>query len=124
MIYENDEFFVQAQSSELPWVKVFTKQEFLELSDMPKELYIRLWELVREIELALKQFYKADKINIASFANELPRVHIHIIARFKDDGFFPNSPWGERLRELKTGLESTDSFGEFLKSGFNKRNIK
>jgi len=38
---------------------------------------------------------------MASFANMLPRVHIHVIARYKDDAYFPNPVWGEKLREEK-----------------------
>ena len=34
-------------------------------------------------------YFQPDKINIASFANYLPQVHWHIMARFAYDRHFP-----------------------------------
>ncbi|MDP2894729.1 MAG: HIT family protein, partial [Sulfurimonas sp.] len=50
------------------------------------------------------------KINMASFANMLPRVHIHVMARFKDDSYFPNPMWGEKLRESDLQLPCEEEF--------------
>lgn len=114
MIWQNDDFFIEQESSELPWVKIFTKTPYKELSDLPPALYGELWALLRRVELAMLEYYKADKINVASFANQLPRVHLHVIARFSDDGFFPNSPWGERLRPAKDIAVNMPEFAKFL----------
>jgi diadenosine tetraphosphate (Ap4A) HIT family hydrolase len=43
--------------------------------------------------------FKPEKINLASLGNKTPHVHWHIIPRFKEDPHFPNSHWGEKLRE-------------------------
>lgn len=98
-IYEDRDFFIELEQSSIPWLKVFTKEHFLELSDMPLELYMRLFSIIRAVELEMLEYYKPKKINIASFANMLPRVHIHIMARFENDSHFPNSMWGEKLRD-------------------------
>ena len=37
-----------------------------------------------------------DKVNLASFGNQVPHVHWHVIPRFADDPHFPNPTWGER----------------------------
>lgn len=116
MIYSDEFFYIKRHESELPWVKLFTHEAYKELSDMPKPLYTRLFELVREIELAMREFYKADKINVASFANQLPRVHIHIIARFKDDEYFPNNPWEQKLRKNSLNLPDFSEFASFLQA--------
>lgn len=116
MIYSDEFFYIKRHESELPWVKLFTHETYKELSDMPKPLYTRLFELVREIELAMREFYKADKINVASFANQLPRVHIHIIARFKDDEYFPNNPWEQKLRKNSLNLPDFSEFASFLQA--------
>ena len=47
---------------------------------------------------------------MASFGNMLPRVHIHVMARFKDDDYFPNPMWGKKLREGKLQLPNEDKF--------------
>lgn len=97
--YEDEFFYICEEKAQIPWIKIFTKEEFKELSDLPPQLYTKLFELVLECEKALRAFYKPDKINVASFANYVPRVHIHLMARFKNDAFFPECMWGQRQRE-------------------------
>ncbi|OHD99926.1 MAG: histidine triad (HIT) protein, partial [Sulfurimonas sp. RIFCSPLOWO2_02_FULL_36_28] len=90
IIYEDNELYIEKESSEIPWLKIFTKKPYKELGDVPKELRIKLWEVYDIIEIEMKNYYNPAKINMASFGNVLPRVHIHVMARFKDDSYFPN----------------------------------
>ena len=110
IIYENSEFYVQKEESEIPWLKIFTKEPYKELGDMPKELRLKLWETYDLIEYEMKRFYHPKKINMASFANMLPRVHIHVMARFENDSYFPEPMWGEKQREATLTLPSEDEF--------------
>ena len=114
-IYENDHFFIEKEKSEIPWLKIFTKYEYKELGDMPKDLRTRLWEIYDIIEKEMKDYYNPKKINMASFANMLPRVHIHVMARFENDGYFPNPMWGEKLRESKLELPDEEEFFKKIK---------
>jgi diadenosine tetraphosphate (Ap4A) HIT family hydrolase len=68
----------------------------------------------------MKYYYNPTKINMASFANMLPRVHIHVMARFENDSYFPNPMWGEKVREGNLKLPSED---EFYKKVFNALEI-
>ena len=99
IIFENHEFYVEKENAQIPWLKIFTKEPFKELGDMPKELRVKLWDIYDIIEYEMKYFYHPKKINMASFANMLPRVHIHVMARFEEDTHFPNPMWGEKMRE-------------------------
>ncbi|EAI3905442.1 HIT family protein [Campylobacter lari] len=101
MIYENDFLFIEKEDSQIPWVKIFTKENYKELSDCPTFLQNMLFQYVLACELSLREYYNPEKINIASFANYVPRVHFHVMARFKEDGFFPESMWGKQQREIK-----------------------
>ena len=107
IIYEDAQIYIEKEESEIPWLKIFTQEPYRELGDVPKELRTRLWEVYDIIEAQMRHFYNPKKINMASFANMLPRVHIHVMARFEDDSHFPNPMWGEKLREpdLKLGDE-------------------
>ncbi len=112
--FEDDMIFMEFENSEIAWVKIFVKGNFKELSDLPSSVRQRLFEVALATELALKEFYNPDKINWASFANYLPRVHLHIQARFKDDSFFPESMWGKVQRDgVKRDLR-LDEFARFL----------
>ncbi|ABK82277.1 HIT family protein [Campylobacter fetus] len=99
MIYENELICIELEKSEIPWVKVFTKKEFKEISDVDDVTRKWLFEAALITEKTMLDFYCADKINWASFANYVPKVHIHVQARFKDDSFFPESMWGTKQRD-------------------------
>jgi len=110
IIYENDDIYIETEESEIPWLKIFTKEAYKELSDVPKELRRRLWDIYDIVEIEMKNYYKPTKINLASFANMLPRVHLHVMARYKNDSYFPNPMWGEKLRESQLKLPDEKEF--------------
>lgn len=110
ILFQNKDFYIETENSQIPWLKIFTTKEYKELSDMPKELRVKLWEIYDIVEQEMKNYYKPTKINLASFANILPRVHLHVMARFQDDDYFPNPMWGEKLRESKLNLPDESKF--------------
>ncbi len=114
IIYKDSEIYVESEDSQVPWLKIFTCEAFKELGDVPKKLRLRLWETYDIIEFHMKFYYKPTKINMASFGNVLPRVHIHVMARFKNDNYFPNSLWGEKLRETELKLPKKEKFYQEL----------
>ena len=42
----------------------------------------------------LMQVFSADKINVAALGNVVPQLHIHHIARYKNDACWPDPVWG------------------------------
>ena len=53
--------------------------------------------LMDEIALmsrALKDETHCDKLNIAAIGNMVPQLHVHIVARHKDDAVWPKPVWG------------------------------
>ena len=114
MIYENDLILIERHDSEIPWVKIFSKQGEKELSDCPEPTKKALISAMFECEKAMIEFYRPEKINIASFGNYLPKVHIHVQARFKEDAYFPESMWGEKQRESSLNLPDFDKFAAML----------
>ncbi|MFW6307063.1 MAG: HIT family protein [Campylobacterales bacterium] len=112
MFYESEEFRFEIEDSEVPWVKIFTKNEYKELSELPIMLRAELFESAMIVEKEMLEFYKPTKINIASFGNYLPKVHLHIMARFSDDSFFPEPIWGSKQRD---GVKRELRLDEFTK---------
>ena len=110
IIYEDFSLYVEKQESEIPWLKIFTKEPYKELGDVPLGLRQKLFETYDLIEYEMKHYYNPHKINMASFANILPRVHIHVMARFLEDSYFPEPVWGKKQREANLVLPPEEEF--------------
>ncbi|MEA3330723.1 MAG: HIT family protein [Campylobacterota bacterium] len=121
IIYEDSEIYIETEDAQIPWLKIFTQEPYKELGDIPKTLRLRLWEVYDVVEYEMKHYYSPQKINMASFANILPRVHLHVMARFEKDSHFPNPMWGEKLRDANLKLPSEE---EFHKRVFNALTIR
>jgi diadenosine tetraphosphate (Ap4A) HIT family hydrolase len=53
--------------------------------------------LLNEVSLAsrvLKDTTQCDKLNVAAIGNVVPQLHVHIVARRKDDALWPKPVWG------------------------------
>ena len=110
VIYENQNIRIEPEESEIPWLKIFTQHPYREMSEVPSEIKFEIYELLDIIEKAMIDYYVPEKINISSFGNYLPHVHWHIMARFKEDSYFPEPMWGREQREAALQLPSFDHF--------------
>ena len=75
-----------------------------------KETKLMIWDALDIIEKSMLKYFKCDKINIASFGNYVPHVHFHIMARFKNDNYFPEPMWGKQQRDTTINIENLDNF--------------
>lgn len=83
------------QFSQLPWLILVPKRTGLrDLTDLPEQDYLPVMEEVREAHNALRDLSSADKMNMGAIGNMVPQLHIHLIARFKDDVCWPKPVWG------------------------------
>ncbi|RPH72074.1 HIT domain-containing protein [bacterium] len=82
--------------SNYPWfILVPARENKKELFDLDDEDQV---QLIKEITLFSKfiaNVFKADKMNIAALGNAVSQLHVHIIARFKDDPAWPAPVWGK-----------------------------
>jgi diadenosine tetraphosphate (Ap4A) HIT family hydrolase len=120
IIYKHNDFYIEAHESEIPWLKIFTTEPYKELTDAPKALRMRLYEVMETIEEQMREYYKPEKINIAAFGNYLPHLHIHVMARFKEDSYFPEPMWGKIQRESSLSLPDSQEFHIKLVETINK----
>jgi len=111
-IYSNSLIFIEVHESEVPWLKIFTTIKRKEFSQCTQDEKNAIWNALDIIEKVMLEYYKPEKVNIASFGNMLPHVHWHIMARFKEDSYFPEPMWGSKQRTATLGLAS---FKDFIK---------
>jgi len=115
-IYSNPLIFIEIHDSEIPWLKIFTTHKRKEFSECSLEEKNAIWNALDVIEKMMLEYYQPEKINIASFGNMLPHVHWHIMARFKEDSFFPEPMWGPKQREATLNLPELEGFIAKLKT--------
>ena len=114
ILYQNQHIRIEVEPSEIPWLKIFAQNSCKEMSDCDTETKLEIWQLLDLIETEMLAYYQPEKINIASFANYVPQVHWHIMARFKEDSYFPEPMWGEKQREGTLQLPSFELFTQSL----------
>ncbi len=84
-----------------PWIVLVPRRPALrELYDLPAGERGALMEEIARAGLLMQSAFKADKINTAALGNQVPQLHIHIIARHIGDPAWPKPIWsvGERRR--------------------------
>jgi len=115
MLYSNPLVYIEHHESEIPWLKIFTHIPHKEFSQCSAEEKVMIIDMLDLIEVTMLEYFKPDKINIASFGNILPRVHWHIMARFANDSYFPEPMWGVKQREGFILMDPMDPFLEEIK---------
>ena len=58
-----------------------------------------LIEEIAQASRALDALYAPDKINVAALGNQVPQLHVHVIARFTGDAAWPDPVWGRVAME-------------------------
>ena len=119
-LYENKHIRIEIEESEIPWLKIFAQDNCKEMTDCSAETKQQIWKLLDLIEHEMLAYYQPEKINIASFANYVPQVHWHIMARYKEDSYYPEPMWGEKQRDGKLDLPSMQDFTRSLVEKINK----
>lgn len=82
--------------SQFPWLiqvpKIANITEVIQLSEQQQAT---LWQESALIDRSLQAMFQPDKLNLAALGNMVPQLHIHHIARFKQDLAWPGPVWGK-----------------------------
>ncbi len=62
--------------------------------DLPAEHKAVMHEEIDRVSEAIKGLTKAYKINVAALGNMVEQLHVHVIARHRDDAAWPGPVWG------------------------------
>ena len=69
-----------------------------EMTDLTAADRGHLMQVVFDVEKAVRELLRPDKVNLASLGNAVPHLHWHVVPRYCDDSHFPNPIWGASLR--------------------------
>ena len=77
-----------------PWLVLVPRRAgAVEIADLGADASVLMGEIVRMSQL-LKSVTSCDKINVGAIGNVVPQLHVHIVARRKDDPLWPKPVWG------------------------------
>jgi diadenosine tetraphosphate (Ap4A) HIT family hydrolase len=80
--------------ADYPWLVLVPRRAGLsEIADLGDDATRLMAEIV-QVSRLLKDLTRCDKLNIGAIGNVVPQLHIHIVARRKDDPLWPKPVWG------------------------------
>lgn len=77
-----------------PWLVLVPRRDAVELIDLGSEDQHQLMTEIAGVSHALRSVVPCDKLNVATLGNVVPQLHIHVIARRRDDPAWPKPVWG------------------------------
>lgn len=96
-------------NSNFPWlILVPMRENMREIFDLELEDYKQVMDEIRSVSKKFAGFTGADKINVAALGNMVPQLHIHVIARFKEDAAWPNPVWNCGVTGREYGKENLE----------------
>lgn len=118
---------VRVEDSAYPgFCRVIWNGHVKEMTDLLPEEREMLMKVVFVVESAVRECYRPEKINLASFGNVTPHVHWHVIPRWSDDKHFPEPIWGSVRRESTAQRPLVDDaiLAAALKQGLAAAGVK
>ena len=78
-----------------PWLVLVPRQAgIVEMIDLADDQQMQLMSEITLLGRVLKDVTGCHKLNIAAIGNVVPQLHIHIVARRRDDAAWPRPIWG------------------------------
>lgn len=99
-------------NSDYPWVILVPQiPNVIEITDLDDKNYNLLNKEIKLVAKALQSNFQPEKLNIAMIGNVVSQMHVHVIARYKNDKLFPKPVWGCEFKpyngkELKSRIEN------------------
>ena len=81
-------------NSKFPWILLIpNRKKITDITELkPKDQLLLMKEIVFCSKI-MKKIFKTSKLNVEKIGNIVPQLHIHIIARYKNDSSWPLSVW-------------------------------
>ena len=84
-----------AKDANYPWLILVPRRAGVsELIDLEENEQVQLLGEIAACAATLKDIVPCDKLNIAALGNMVPQLHVHVIARTKNDAAWPKPVWG------------------------------
>jgi diadenosine tetraphosphate (Ap4A) HIT family hydrolase len=79
-----------ADDATYPWLILVPRRAgIVEVVDLARDDRIALLDEIAAVSEALRATTGCHKLNVAALGNAVPQLHVHVIARFRDDPAWP-----------------------------------
>ena len=68
--------------------------QVMDLDQLTDDDRTAVWKDIMQVSAALRALTNPFKLNIAALGNQVPQLHIHIVARNQGDAAWPGPVWG------------------------------
>ncbi len=114
------------EDARYPWLILVPQlADLKDLHQVPSGHQAALWQEINQACTVLEQVTRPYKLNVAALGNQVPQLHIHIIARNPEDTAWPGPVWGvgkaqpygehnraELIKQLSAALGTGTTAGE------------
>ena len=81
-------------NAKFPWIILIPKRKNItDISELNSKDQMLLMKEIVHCSKLIKKIFKTKKLNVEKIGNIVPQLHIHIIARSKNDSSWPLSVW-------------------------------
>ena len=81
-------------NAKFPWIILIPKRKNItDISELNSKDQMLLMKEIVHCSKLMKRIFKTKKLNVEKIGNVVPQLHIHIIARSKNDSSWPLSVW-------------------------------
>ena len=88
-------------NSKFPWlILIPNRKKITDISELNKKDQILLMQEIVYTSKIVKKAFRPFNLNVEKIGNIVPELHIHIIARFKNDSAWPLSVWVIKKKKL------------------------
>jgi len=106
-----------AKDANYPWLILVPRLPGLvELIDLEENAQVQLLGEIAAAARALKSVTRCDKLNIAALGNQVPQLHVHVIARRHSDAAWPKPVGGVKPPLAYNDGQQADLLGALRQS--------
>ena len=81
-------------NAKFPWIILIpNRKNITDISELSSKDQMLLMKEIVHCSKLMKKIFKTKKLNVEKIGNIVPQLHIHIIARSKNDSSWPLSVW-------------------------------
>lgn len=110
------------ENKKIPWVLLIPRRiNVYQMNQLSEEDQIELMKEINLVSNVMEEIFPCDRLNIATIGNKAPQLHVHVICRTQNDGFWPETIWGKPIEKLTT--EETKERARTIRERFNRLTV-